>query len=148
MAPDAQQAFYEANGVLNIVTDIFIYLTPIPMLWDVQINLVSKIPVPALVLRFYYMDLTMKLQRKKIALFAVFGLGVLSIAGKFEALQCFEYVNFLANLHLAGCVRYDYVRMLATTSDQYYALADALNWCGIEVYIGEFLGRESASRSH
>lgn len=41
-------------------------------------------------------------------------------------------------MHIAGCVRYDYVRMLATTADQFYALADALNWCGIEAYVGEF----------
>lgn len=40
MAPDKQQTFYEVNGVLNIVTDICIYLTPIPLLWHVQINLV------------------------------------------------------------------------------------------------------------
>ncbi|CAI7660192.1 unnamed protein product [Penicillium bialowiezense] len=90
--PSTQQAFYEANGILNIITDILIYITPIPMLWNVQINL-----------------------RKKLALLGVFGLGVLSIA--------------------AGCVRYDYVRMLATTADQFYALADALNWCGIEAYV-------------
>lgn len=42
MTPDSQQSFYEINGVLNIVTDIFIYITPIPMLWNVQINLVSE----------------------------------------------------------------------------------------------------------
>lgn len=27
--------------------------------------------------------------------------------------------------------------MLATTSDQFYALADALNWCSIEAYVGK-----------
>ncbi|CAG8410370.1 unnamed protein product [Penicillium salamii] len=101
MAPDKQQTFYEVNGVLNIVTDIFIYITPIPMLWHVQINL-----------------------RKKMALVVIFGLGVLSIA--------------------AGCVRYDYVRMLATTSDQFYALADALNWCSIEAYVAIFCGSAPA----
>lgn len=40
MSASSQQTFYEANGVLNIVTDILIYLTPIPMLWKVQIPLV------------------------------------------------------------------------------------------------------------
>jgi hypothetical protein len=40
MSASSQQTLYEANGVLNIVTDILIYLTPIPMLWKVQIPLV------------------------------------------------------------------------------------------------------------
>ncbi|KAJ5836306.1 hypothetical protein N7447_002332 [Penicillium robsamsonii] len=93
MSPTSQQTFYEANGVLNIVTDILIYLTPIPMLWKVQMPL-----------------------RKKLALMGVFGIGVLALA--------------------AGCVRYAYVKLLAGTKDQYYELADSLNWCGIEIYVG------------
>lgn len=40
MSPGSQQAFYDANGILNIVTDIFIYLAPIPMLWRVKISAV------------------------------------------------------------------------------------------------------------
>lgn len=38
MDPGAQQVFYNANGILNIVTDVLIYLTPMPMLWRVQIS--------------------------------------------------------------------------------------------------------------
>ncbi|KAJ5512832.1 hypothetical protein N7463_002384 [Penicillium fimorum] len=92
MSPTSQQTFYEANGVLNIVTDILIYLTPVPMLWKVQMPL-----------------------RKKLALMGVFGVGILALA--------------------AGCVRYAYVKLLAGTKDQYYELADSLNWCGIEIYL-------------
>lgn len=33
-------------------------------------------------------------------------------------------------------MRYDYVKLLANTKDQYFALADSLNWCGIEIYVG------------
>ncbi|KAJ6083451.1 hypothetical protein N7467_007586 [Penicillium canescens] len=97
MSASSQQTFYEANGVLNIVTDILIYLTPIPMLWKVQIPL-----------------------RKKIALTGVFGLGSLAIA--------------------AGCVRYVYVKRLAGIKDQYYELADSLNWCSIENYVAIVCG--------
>ncbi|OQE03124.1 hypothetical protein PENVUL_c035G06518 [Penicillium vulpinum] len=92
MSATSQQTFYEANGVLNIVTDILVYLTPIPMLWKVQIPL-----------------------RKKIALTGVFGLGIFALA--------------------AGCVRYAYVKMLSGTKEQYYELADSLNWCSIEIYV-------------
>ncbi|PLB50030.1 hypothetical protein P170DRAFT_463334 [Aspergillus steynii IBT 23096] len=101
MSPGSQQAFYDANGILNIVTDIFIYLTPIPMLWGVKIS-----------------------GRKKGALFAIFGLGILAVA--------------------AGCVRYDYVRLLSNTADQYYFLADSLNWCSIEIYVAIFCGSAPA----
>ncbi|KAF9891192.1 hypothetical protein FE257_004756 [Aspergillus nanangensis] len=97
MAMGAQQAFYDANGILNIITDIFIYITPIPMLWGLKITM-----------------------RKKGALFGIFGLGILAVA--------------------AGCVRYDYVRLLANTTDQYYFLADSLNWCSIEIYVAIFCG--------
>ncbi|KAK1146140.1 hypothetical protein N8T08_003229 [Aspergillus melleus] len=101
MSPGSQQAFYDANGILNIVTDIFIYLTPIPMLWGVKIS-----------------------GRKKTALFGIFGLGILAVA--------------------AGCVRYDYVRLLSNTADQYYYLADSLNWCSIEIYVAIFCGSAPA----
>ncbi|OJJ08150.1 hypothetical protein ASPVEDRAFT_143825 [Aspergillus versicolor CBS 583.65] len=94
MDVDSQQVFYEANGILNIITDICIYLAPIPMLWGVRISTVS--------------------------LFGVFGLGILSIA--------------------AGCVRYDFVKKLAHNPDQYYSLADSLNWCSIEIYVAIFCG--------
>ncbi|KAL4903357.1 hypothetical protein BDW74DRAFT_156227 [Aspergillus multicolor] len=97
MNPTSQQSFYEANGILNIITDTLIYLVPIPMLWKVRIS-----------------------ARRKGALFGVFGLGILSIA--------------------AGGVRYDFVRKLANNPDQYYYLADSLNWCSIEIYVAIFCG--------
>ena len=58
MSLGAQQLFYEVNGVLNIVTDILIYLLPVPMLYGLQVT-----------------------WRKKGAILAIFGLGILSIAG-------------------------------------------------------------------
>jgi len=59
MAMAPQQKFYEVNGILNIVTDILIYLLPVPMLWGLQLT-----------------------WRKKGAIMGIFGLGILSIAGK------------------------------------------------------------------
>jgi hypothetical protein len=60
MAMDAQQLFYEVNGVLNIVTDILTYLLPAPMLYGLQLT-----------------------WRKKGAILGIFGLGILSIAGTY-----------------------------------------------------------------
>ncbi|KAL2785630.1 hypothetical protein BJX66DRAFT_329186 [Aspergillus keveii] len=97
MDPGNQQDFYEANGILNIITDVLIYVVPIPMLWGVRIS-----------------------TRRKGAIFAVFGLGILSIA--------------------AGGVRYSFVLQLAGNPDQYYYLADSLNWCSIEIYVAIFCG--------
>ncbi|KAL4733545.1 hypothetical protein BDV11DRAFT_199844 [Aspergillus similis] len=57
MAMEAQQLFYEVNGVLNIVTDILTYLLPAPMLYGLQLT-----------------------WRKKGAILGIFGLGILSIA--------------------------------------------------------------------
>ena len=34
---DAQHKFYLANSVLNIITDVMIYVIPLPMLWHVQL---------------------------------------------------------------------------------------------------------------
>lgn len=36
----------------------------------------------------------------------------------------------------AGCVRFGYVRMLADEPDMFFYLADSLNWCGAEIYLG------------
>ena len=41
ISPEQQQIFYEANGALNIVSDILIFLTPIPMLWGIQLSTVG-----------------------------------------------------------------------------------------------------------
>ncbi|RAK71283.1 uncharacterized protein BO72DRAFT_463958 [Aspergillus fijiensis CBS 313.89] len=98
MSLGAQQLFYEVNGVLNIVTDILIYLLPVPMLYGLQVT-----------------------WRKKGAILAIFGLGILSIA--------------------AACVRYNFVRRLASAKEEYYLLlADSLNWCTIEAYVAIFCG--------
>ncbi|KAI9036628.1 uncharacterized protein KD926_001641 [Aspergillus affinis] len=97
MSPGPQQDFYEVNGILNIVTDILIWLLPIPMLWRLHISL-----------------------RKKAAIFGVFSVGILALA--------------------AACVRYSFVLKLEGNEDQFYHLADSLNWCTIEVYVAIFCG--------
>lgn len=38
MDSDAQQTFYEVNGILNIILDILIYIVPMPTLWSVKIS--------------------------------------------------------------------------------------------------------------
>ncbi|KAJ5780609.1 hypothetical protein N7457_005769 [Penicillium paradoxum] len=44
-------------------------------------------------------------------------------------------------LHLAACVRYDFVTKLASAKEDYYILlADSSNWCTIEAYIAIFCG--------
>ncbi|KAI1080323.1 hypothetical protein F5B20DRAFT_589403 [Whalleya microplaca] len=57
ISAQSQQDFYDANGALNIVIDLAIYITPIPMLWNIQISL-----------------------RQKLALTAIFGLGFVAVA--------------------------------------------------------------------
>ncbi|KAK4164572.1 hypothetical protein QBC43DRAFT_48544 [Cladorrhinum sp. PSN259] len=37
MNPASRQTFFEANGIINIVQDIGIYLLPVPMLWKLQV---------------------------------------------------------------------------------------------------------------
>ncbi|CAJ2508865.1 Uu.00g138910.m01.CDS01 [Anthostomella pinea] len=96
----SQQAFYDANGVLNIIIDLAIYVTPMPMFWNIQISL-----------------------RQKLALTAIFGLGIVAVA--------------------AGCVRFAYVRLLSNTTDMYFYLADSLSWCEIEIYVAIFCGSAS-----
>ncbi|KAI0003521.1 hypothetical protein F4779DRAFT_96242 [Xylariaceae sp. FL0662B] len=103
ISADSQQHFYDVNGFLNIIIDLAIYITPIPMLWHIQISL-----------------------RQKLALTAIFGLGVVAVA--------------------AGCVRFAYVRLLANTDDMYFYLADSLSWCEIEIYVTIFCGSASAFR--
>ncbi|KAL1954331.1 hypothetical protein VTO42DRAFT_1405 [Malbranchea cinnamomea] len=66
-----QQAFYDANGILNIVTDVLIYITPIPMIWKVQIT-----------------------KRKKGALFGIFGLGIFAIVA---GCVRYHYVRLLSD---------------------------------------------------
>ncbi|KUI59168.1 hypothetical protein VP1G_06434 [Cytospora mali] len=53
--------------------------------------------------------------RQKLGVIGIFALGLLSVA--------------------AGCVRFAYVLLLSNTTDQYYFLADSLNWCSIEIYV-------------
>lgn len=118
MAMAPQQKFYEVNGILNIVTDILIYLLPVPMLWGLQLT-----------------------WRKKGAIMSIFGLGILSIAGKekrnFNAFD--KRITTNAEI-LAACVRYDFVMKQSSAGEKYYlVLADSLNWCTIEAYVGEYL---------
>lgn len=40
------QVYYDANGILNIVTDIFIFFIPIPMLWKLHISKVREPLIP------------------------------------------------------------------------------------------------------
>ncbi|RYP92937.1 hypothetical protein DL770_000987 [Monosporascus sp. CRB-9-2] len=68
--PNTQQAFYDANGALNIVIDLAIYTVPIPMLWKIQIP-----------------------TRQKIALTFIFGLGLVAVAA---GCVRFSYVRLLA----------------------------------------------------
>ncbi|KAL2834691.1 hypothetical protein BJY01DRAFT_252923 [Aspergillus pseudoustus] len=83
------------------------------------LNIVTDIltyllPVPMV----YGLQLTW---RKKGAILGIFGLGILSIA--------------------AACVRYDFVKKLASATEEYYLLlADSLNWCTIEAYVAIFCG--------
>ncbi|ROV92972.1 hypothetical protein VMCG_08978 [Cytospora schulzeri] len=53
--------------------------------------------------------------KQKLGVVGIFALGLLSVA--------------------AGCVRFGYVLLLSNTTDQYYFLADSLNWCAIEIYV-------------
>lgn len=108
-----QQRFYEVNGILNIVTDILTYLLPAPMLYTLQLS-----------------------WRKKGAILGIFGLGILSIAGK----SIFNLpVGLLLILLLAACVRYNFVTKLSSAEEEYYLLlADSLNWCTIEAYVGMY----------
>jgi hypothetical protein len=114
MSMGSQQLFYEVNGILNIVADILTYLLPVPMLYGLQLT-----------------------WRKKGAILGIFGLGILSIAGAFYT-QFIQTVTDI--LRLAACVRYDYVTKLSSTTEEYYLLlADSLNWCTIEAYVGMYL---------
>ncbi|KAI0475045.1 hypothetical protein GGR56DRAFT_675211 [Xylariaceae sp. FL0804] len=71
ISPDSQQAFYDANGVLNIFIDLGIYITPMPTLWNIQISL-----------------------RQRLAVMALFGLGIVAVAA---GCVRFFYVRLLAN---------------------------------------------------
>ncbi|KAK9778499.1 putative Integral membrane protein [Seiridium cardinale] len=66
-----RQIFFEANGILNIIQDIAIYLLPVPMLWNLQVS-----------------------KRQKVALVSLFCAGAISlIAGGIR----YYYVLKLAN---------------------------------------------------
>lgn len=86
IAAGAQQEFYDANGILNIVTDLFIYVTPIPMLWRVRISRVLYIPHlnARLLPRLHIVDVQ---KRKKEALSGIFALGILSIVNESRAIR-------------------------------------------------------------
>jgi hypothetical protein len=47
----------------------------------------------------------------------------------------------------AGCVRFYYVRLLADEPEQFYYLADSLNWCAVELYVAILCGSTSSFRT-
>lgn len=59
MKVESQLAFYNANGILNIIIDLGIYLVPIPMVWAI------KMPF-----------------KQKLGVISIFALGLLSVAGE------------------------------------------------------------------
>ncbi|KAK1476687.1 hypothetical protein CABS01_15222 [Colletotrichum abscissum] len=71
MSAAVQQAFWDAAGVIVIVTDICLWICPIPMIWGLQLP-----------------------QRQKWAVSAVFALGVVCVAA---GCVRFYYVRQLAN---------------------------------------------------
>ncbi|KAJ5313239.1 uncharacterized protein N7443_000123 [Penicillium atrosanguineum] len=72
MSLELQQRFYEVKGILNITADILTYLSPVPMLYGLQLT-----------------------WRKKEAILGIFGLGILSIAA-----ACVRY-DFVTKLSSA-----------------------------------------------
>jgi hypothetical protein len=53
--------FFNLNGICNIIQDVSIYLLPIPMLWSLQMPL-----------------------RQKVALGALFSVGLVAVGGKYR----------------------------------------------------------------
>jgi hypothetical protein len=86
--------------------------------------------------------------RRKIAIFGIFGLGILSVAGMDLSPDVATPEACKLTVFLAGCVRFSYVRLLAAEKDMYFYLADSLNWCSIEIYVGEFLLLDLVMRAH
>lgn len=108
-----QQMFFNLNGICNIIQDVSIYLLPIPMLWSLQMPL-----------------------RQKLALGALFSIGLVAVAGRF--LIFWTCAKHLLTFYLiASCIRFYYVLFLANEADIWYYMADSLNWCNIEIYAGE-----------
>jgi hypothetical protein len=58
LSQPTQQMFFNLNGICNIVQDVSIYLLPIPMLWHLQMPI-----------------------RQKLALGALFSVGLVAVAG-------------------------------------------------------------------
>jgi hypothetical protein len=81
--PIAQQALYGANDILNIITDILIYL-PIIMLWGIRMSKESRVSPSSTPIALVF---TINFKRRKATLFCIFGLGILAIAGKFSHLH-------------------------------------------------------------
>jgi hypothetical protein len=57
--PVVQQQFYDANGIINIIIDLAIFIVPMPVLWNIRIP-----------------------TRQKWGLTFIFGLGLVAVAGK------------------------------------------------------------------
>ncbi|KAF6822258.1 integral membrane protein [Colletotrichum plurivorum] len=101
MPPATQQAFWDAAGVIVVITDVCLWLCPMPMIWTLQLP-----------------------TRQKIAVSAVFALGVVSVA--------------------AACTRFYYVRKLANEKEIYQQFAESLIWYSLEIYMAIVCGCSSA----
>ncbi|KAF4421370.1 Satratoxin biosynthesis SC1 cluster protein 4 [Colletotrichum fructicola] len=101
MTAATQQKFWDATGAIVVVTDLCLWLCPLPMVWSLQLPI-----------------------RQKIAVSAVFALGIVSVA--------------------AACTRFYYVRKLASTKEIYQQFAESLIWYSLEIYLAIFCGCTSA----
>lgn len=63
LSQPTQQMFFNLNGICNIMQDVSIYLLPMPMLWNLQMPL-----------------------RQKLALGALFSVGLVAVAGKYRTI--------------------------------------------------------------
>jgi hypothetical protein len=83
----------EASGILNIISDVVIFVLPLSCVWQLQMR-----------------------PRKKLAVSAVFGIGVLAI--------------------VASCVRCYYSFLIASTDDETYVTSILGIWAAAECTIG------------
>lgn len=59
-----------------------------------------------------------------------------------------EYLGSNIYIVIAACVRYDFVKKLSSAQEEYYLLlADSLNWCTIEAYVGMKLNASLYNRT-
>lgn len=78
LSQPVQQMFFNLNGVCNIIQDVSTYLLPIPMLWTLQMPI-----------------------RQKLALGALFSIGLIAVAGKSWRLSCLIGISLTMTIQLA-----------------------------------------------